>query len=220
MTLRTRIKICGITRREDLAAAVAAGADAVGFVAYAQSPRFVGPDAAARLALALPAFVTPVVLFVNPSRDEVGAYLDAFPGYVLQFHGDEPPEACEQFGNAYIKAIRMREGIDAVALANAHPRAQAVLLDADSAGYGGSGETFDWGRVDRAAFAHPVILSGGLTPHNVGAGIAALRPWAVDVSSGVERIKGEKDAGKIQAFVTAVCAADRLREPIEAETHS
>ncbi len=210
---RTRIKICGITRTEDLDAAVNHGADAVGFVAYDKSPRYIGPDQAARLARALPPFVTPVVLFVDATRDDVGAYLDAFPGYVLQFQGNEPAHDCEQFGNAYIKAARIgADGrVDGVSLpdyAAGYAQAQAMLLDAHSDVFGGAGVTFDWDRV--AALSLPrIVLAGGLTADNVGAGIAKFRPWGVDVSSGVERSKGIKDPGKIAAFCNAVRAIDR-----------
>ncbi len=210
---RTRIKICGITRLEDLEAAVHQGADAVGFVAYDKSPRYLGPEQAARLASALPPFVSAVALFVNPTRDDVGAYLDAFPGYVLQFHGDEPAHECEQFGNPYLKAARI--GVDGLASGMAlmdyaaqHPNAQAILLDAHSDAYGGAGQTFDWERV-AADGLRRFVLSGGLNPENVGAGIAKFRPWAVDVSSAVEKSKGIKDPGKIAAFCQAVRAADR-----------
>lgn len=210
---RTRIKICGITRADDLDAAVLAGADAVGFNAYPKSPRFVGPEAAARLAQALPAFVTPVVLFVNATRDEIAAYLDAYPGYVLQFHGDESVSDCEQFGNAYLKAARIDTdgsvgGIGLSDYADAFPTAQAILLDAQSEAYGGAGRTFDWSAAGGLP-ARRMVLAGGLTSENVGSGIAKLRPWAVDVSSGVEKSKGIKDPGKIHAFCNAVRAIDR-----------
>ncbi|HEU4621428.1 MAG TPA: phosphoribosylanthranilate isomerase [Burkholderiaceae bacterium] len=204
---RTRIKICGITRREDADAAVLAGADAIGLVAYPKSPRYVGPELAASLAKALPPFVTPVALFVNATRDEVGAYLDQYPGYLLQFHGDEDADECEQFGNAYVKAARMVEGFDLDAFANQHPRAQGILVDAWSEGYGGAGKTFDWSWLPER-FDRPLVLSGGLEARNVAEAIARVRPWAVDVSSGVERSKGVKDASKIADFIKAVRAAD------------
>lgn len=211
--IRTRIKICGITRQEDLDAAVLQGADAIGFNAYEKSARYVGPEQAARLARSLPPFVTAVALFVNPSRDDVAAYLDAYPGYVLQFHGDETAHDCEQFGNPYLKAARIGPdgrvaGLTLAAYAQAHPQAQALLLDADSELFGGSGETFDWEQV-AAGSLRRCVLAGGLTSENVGAGIAKFRPWAVDVASGVEKSKGIKDPGKIAAFCNAVRAIDR-----------
>lgn len=210
---RTRIKICGITSREHLDAAVLAGADAVGFNAYPKSPRYVGPDLAAALARALPPFVTPVALFVNATRDEVAAYLDLFPGYTLQFHGDETVRACEEFGSAYLKAARIAAdgkvgGVDLAGYAATYPGAQALLLDAYTDAYGGAGETFDWSLIG-GELPERIVLSGGLNADNVGAGIAKLRPWAVDVSSGVEKSKGIKDAGKIRAFCNAVRAIDR-----------
>jgi phosphoribosylanthranilate isomerase len=206
--VRTRIKICGITREQDLSAAVQAGADAIGFVAYPKSPRYVGPELAAYLARLLPPFVTPVVLLVNPRLDEVGAYLDAFPAYTLQFHGDETAAECIQYGNPYWKAARMRAGFDVTAYAKEFACAQALLLDAHTETYGGAGETFDWGLIP-ANMPMPLILAGGLTPDNVGAGIHQVRPWGVDVSSGVEQSKGVKDESKIQAFSRAVAAIDR-----------
>lgn len=213
MTHRTRIKICGITRREDLDAAVASGADAIGLVAYPRSPRFIGPEMAASLANALPPFVTPVALFADATRDEVSAYLDLFPGYVLQFHGDESAHDCAQFGNAYIKAARMRAGFDLDAYAVEFSGAQALLLDAYTEGYGGAGQTFDWSIVP-ALPTRRLILSGGLDAQNVGKGMNAVRPWGVDVSSGVERSKGIKDASKISEFIGAVRAADQtLAQP-------
>ncbi|MFN7848660.1 MAG: phosphoribosylanthranilate isomerase [Burkholderiales bacterium] len=205
---RTRIKICGITREEDLWAAVKAGADAIGFVAYSKSPRYVGPELAAQLARLLPPFVTPVILFVNASIDEVAVYLDAYPAYTLQFHGDERAQECEQYGNPYWKAARMQPGFDLGGYAVEFASAQAMLLDAYSDAYGGAGQTFDWNLIP-PDLPIPLILSGGLTPENVGAGIAKVRPWAVDVSSGVEQSKGIKDASKIQSFAAAVKAIDR-----------
>jgi phosphoribosylanthranilate isomerase len=206
--LRTRIKICGITREQDLCSAIHVGVDAVGFVAYSKSPRYIEPEAAARLARYLPPFVTPVLLFVNATVDEVRRYLDFFPAYTLQFHGDETAAECERYGNPYWKAARMRPGFDLGTFAVEFASAQALLLDAYTDAYGGAGETFDWGLIP-ADLPVPLILSGGLTPENVGAGIAKVRPWGVDVSSGVEQSKGIKDAGKIRSFTAAVKAIDR-----------
>jgi phosphoribosylanthranilate isomerase len=209
MTARTRIKFCGITRPEDLEAGVEAGADAIGLVAYARSPRFVGPETAARLAMQLPPFVTPVLLVVDATRDEIGAYLDLFPAYALQFHGDEPAAECEQFGNPFFKVARIPSGapFDLAGFAAQHPAAAAILLDAHVEQYGGAGQGFDWDAVGRIENRR-LVLSGGLGPDNVGAGIERLRPWGVDVSSGVERSKGIKEASKMRAFVAAVRAAD------------
>lgn len=204
---RTRIKICGITREIDLHAAVLAGVDALGFVAYPNSPRYVSPQRAAQLAQQLPPFVTPVLLFVNASRDEIAAYLNSFPGYTLQFHGDESPADCTRYDRAFIKAARLKEGFDLTTFAQTFKNAQALLLDVDNPAYGGTGLSFDWNLVP-PQLPLPLILSGGLTPHNVAAGMTQIRPYAVDVSSGVEQSKGIKDASKIQAFVQAVRALD------------
>jgi phosphoribosylanthranilate isomerase len=202
-----RVKICGLTRTEDVHGAVAAGADAVGFVGYPKSPRYVGPDVAATLASLLPPFVTPVLLTVNASRDDVAAYLDVYPGFLLQFHGDEIAEHCEQFGNAYLKVARVADTrFDFEALIAEHPRASGILVDAWSEGYGGAGTAFDWTLLPKS-LPKPLILSGGLHAANVEEGVRRVRPWAVDVSSGVERSKGIKDAGKMRDFVAAVRAA-------------
>jgi phosphoribosylanthranilate isomerase len=204
---RTRIKICGITRREDLFAAVAAGADALGFVFYPPSPRFVALDAAARLCRAVPPFVSCVGLFVNADAAVVRETLAAVPLDLLQFHGDEDAAYCEQFGKPYIKAARVRPGLDLVEFARAFSSARGILLDAYVEGYGGAGQTFDWSMIP-GNLPLPVVLSGGLTPANVRDAVSGLRPAAVDVSSGVEAAKGIKDAGKIAAFVAAVNEAD------------
>jgi phosphoribosylanthranilate isomerase len=201
---RPRIKICGLTRAEDVETAVQQGADAIGFVAYPKSPRFVGPEVANALAALLPPFVTPVLLTVNASRDEIAAYLDLFPSYLLQFHGDEDARTCEQFSNAYIKVARVANGnFDFKSLLAEHPRAAGILVDAWSEGYGGAGKVFDWSLLPKT-LPRPLILSGGLHAGNVKEGIQQVQPWAVDVSSGVERSKGIKDAGKIRDFVAAV----------------
>ncbi|MBK9606267.1 MAG: phosphoribosylanthranilate isomerase [Betaproteobacteria bacterium] len=205
---RTRIKICGITRPQDALAAAAAGADAVGFVFYRPSPRHVAPDAAAAIARALPPFVTTVGLFVDAPADEVRAALAAVPLGLLQFHGDEPPDFCGQFGRPYIKAVRIRPETDLLQYAARYPDAAALLLDAFRPGVpGGTGELFDWDLIP-AEFGARIVLSGGLTPGNVGAGIERVRPWAVDVSSGVEAGSGIKDAQRIGRFAAAVRAAD------------
>ncbi|MBK8120240.1 MAG: phosphoribosylanthranilate isomerase [Sulfuritalea sp.] len=207
---RTRIKICGITREQDLAAAVAAGADALGFVFYAPSPRHVTPQRAAQLTVHLPAFVTKVGLFVNESPETVRAVLVQVPLDLLQFHGDEDAAYCSQFGKAWIKAARMKPGFDLLEYASAFAAAQGVsglLLDADVAGYGGGGKTFDWSLIPRS-LPLPVILSGGLHPGNIAQAVRAVRPWAVDVSSGVEAARGIKDVQKINEFIGGVRDAD------------
>jgi phosphoribosylanthranilate isomerase len=205
---RTRIKICGLTREADVDAAVGAGADAIGFVLYDKSPRHVTAARAAELARRLPPFVTPVLLLVNASmalRDEA---LQAVPNALLQFHGDETPADCRQAGRAYIRAARMGAGFDLLDFARAHADSQAVLADALVEGYGGGGHVFDWSLIPDDLPAR-LILSGGLHAGNVGEAIQRLRPWAVDVSSGVEQAKGIKDAGKMREFCEAVRKADR-----------
>ena len=207
MNQRTRIKICGLTREADVDAAVAAGADAVGFVFYAQSPRAVTLERAAALARRLPPFVAPVGLFVNASEAEIAAACAAIPTLTLQFHGDETPEQCTRAARPYLRAARMTPGLDLLDFASRYSDAQAVLLDAHVDGYGGGGKVFDWSLV-HPAVPLPVVLSGGLHAGNVIHGIHALRPWAVDVSSGVESAKGIKDADSIRRFCDAVREAD------------
>ncbi|HTJ95936.1 MAG TPA: phosphoribosylanthranilate isomerase [Rhodocyclaceae bacterium] len=208
---RTRIKICGLTRSQDLQAAVAAGADAVGLVFYPPSPRFVTiPQAQALAADVLP-FVSLVGLFVNAQPDEVRAVLAAVPLQLLQFHGDEDEAYCKQFGRPYIKAARVQPGLDLIEYATRFPSAQGILLDAYVDGYGGGGQTFDWSLIP-GELPLPVILSGGLNVANVTDAVLAIRPAAVDVSSGVEQGSGEskgiKDAAKITAFIAGVKKAD------------
>jgi len=224
---RTRIKICGLTREQDVDVAVAAGTDAVGFVLYAKSPRAVTPERAAELALRLPPFVTPVLLFVNALATEVIAASACVPGATVQFHGDETPEDCwaasGQGRIPYLRAARIPLGAEAaqfdlVEYARVHSRARAILLDAHVEGYGGGGKAFNWSLLPTSVASH-LVLSGGLTPANVTDGIVQVRPrcktLAVDVSSGVELdgpdgslLRGIKDADKIQRFVAAVRAAD------------
>lgn len=201
---RTRIKICGITREQDIHAVANSGADALGLVFYEKSPRHVGVDQAAKLAHAVPPFVTVVGLFVNPSVDYVREVLAKVPLDVLQFHGEEPPEFCGQFGRPYLKAIRVKPGVDLVQCAASYRTAQSLLLDAYVEGtQGGTGESFDWALIPQK-LPLPVILSGGLHAGNVAEAIRQVRPYAVDVSSGVEASKGIKDAAKIAAFVSEV----------------
>ena len=211
MNERTRVKICGLTREADVDAAVAAGADAIGFVLYDKSPRHITLERAAELAARLPAFVMPVGLFVNARRDEVDAAVRAIPQLLLQFHGDETPQQCRATGRPYVRAARMASGFDLLDFASRFSDAHALLLDAHVEGYGGSGKVFDWSLVP-SAVSRPVVLSGGLHAGNVIQGITTLRPWAVDVSSGVEASempkKGIKDADSIRRFCDAVREAD------------
>lgn len=199
-----RSKICGITRLEDGLAAVAAGADAIGLVFYAPSPRAVTIEQAQAIVAGLPPFVTTVGLFVDMPTREIETVLAAVPLDLLQFHGDESPADCEALRRPYIKALRVRAGDDVVAQVAAYPGARAVLLDTFVDGVpGGTGQAFDWSLVP-AQLSKPVILAGGLTPGNVAAAIAQVRPYAVDVSGGVEASKGIKDAAKVKDFVRAV----------------
>ncbi|MDG9886067.1 phosphoribosylanthranilate isomerase [Pseudomonas sp. GD04058] len=199
-----RSKICGITRVEDALAAAQAGADAIGLVFYAKSPRAVSVQQAREIIAALPPFVTTVGLFVNASRCELNEILEAVPLDLLQFHGDETPEACDGYHRPWIKALRVRAGDDLEAECKRYARASGILLDTYVAGVpGGTGEAFDWALVP-GHLSKPIILAGGLNPHNVGAAIAQVRPYAVDVSGGVEQAKGIKDAARIDAFLDAV----------------
>jgi len=207
MNQRTRIKICGLTREADVVAAVEAGADAIGFVFYEKSPRCVSVARAAELARQLPPFVTPVGLFVNASDAQVDAATSAIPTLLLQFHGDETPQACARPARPYLRAARVMAGFDLLDFATRFAHAQAILLDAHVDGYGGGGKVFDWSLIQSAA-SLPVVLSGGLHAGNVIQGIRQLRPWAVDVSSGVESAKGIKDAEAIRRFCDAVREAD------------
>jgi phosphoribosylanthranilate isomerase len=227
---RTRIKICGLTREADVDAAVHAGADAIGFVLYPQSPRFVSAHRAAELSRRLPAFVTPVLLFVNEPTPNVIAALSMNTGAVAQFHGDESPETCATPGHRHMRAARIptapgAPGFDLLEYAARYPLAHAILLDALVDGFGGGGKTFDWTAFNWSQLPPSVssrlVLSGGLDAANVTDGILAVRPWAVDVSSGVELtgpdgkpVKGTKDPHKMAQFVAAVRAADaQLNSP-------
>ena len=203
-----RLKICGLTRREDLLCAVEAGADALGLVFYPPSPRFVDLPTAAALACAVPPFISIVGLFVNADPALVRATLAALPIHLLQFHGDEDEGYCRQFERPYIKAARVRPGMDLIQYAAGFPSAQAILLDAFVEGYGGGGKVFDWALVPDA-LGKPLILSGGLDADNVATAVRRLRPAAVDVSSGVEASKGIKDGAKIRAFAAALRATGR-----------
>jgi phosphoribosylanthranilate isomerase len=205
--MRTRVKICGITRVEDAQAACEAGADAIGLIFYPPSPRFVSPQQARRLRDALPPFVTPVALFVDPGREEVERVLERVRPGALQFHGDEPPEFCEQFGVPYLKACRIKEGVDLLEYLRPYMGARGWLADAFVEAYGGVGKRFDWSLVPHQR-PRPLILSGGLTSSNVREAIRLVQPWGVDVSSGVESAKGIKDPAKIAAFMAEVRNAD------------
>jgi phosphoribosylanthranilate isomerase len=198
-----RIKICGLTREEDVRTAVEAGVDALGLVFFPPSPRFVDLERAARLAQLVPPFVSVVGLFVNAKAQHVHKTLAAVPLHLLQFHGDEDEAYCRQFERPYIKAARMKPGLDLLQYAAAFPSAQAILADAFVKAYGGGGETFDWNLIP-PALPKPLILSGGLDAGNVSRAIARVNPAAVDVSSGVEVSGGIKDAARIRAFVAAV----------------
>lgn len=204
---RTRIKICGLTRKEDVVAATVAGADAIGFVFYPPSPRHVTAQQAADLMRSLPPFVSSVGLFVNADSAAVRDVLAQVPLSLLQFHGDEDEHYCTQFGLPYIKVVRVAPGGDLLKFASRFPSARGILLDTPSQGYGGSGKTFDWFLIPQN-MPLPLILSGGLTPDNVTGAVRYVRPWAVDVSSGVEAAKGVKDVEKIAAFIAAVKEAD------------
>lgn len=202
-----RSKICGITRIEDALAAVEAGVDAIGLVFYAPSPRCVTLQQARLIIAALPPFVTTVGLFVDASRCELGEILDAVPLDLLQFHGDETPDDCDGYHRPYIKALRVRPDDDIAAQVALYKNASGVLLDTYVPGIpGGTGEAFDWSLVPDNV-GKPVILAGGLTAENVAQAIAQVRPYAVDVSGGVELTKGIKAATKIRAFMQAVRAA-------------
>ena len=199
-----RVKICGITRVEDALSCARLGADAIGLVFYAPSPRNITVEQARAIVAALPPFITTVGLFVDAQPAEVQAVLDQLPLDVLQFHGNEPAQYCCSFRRPYLKALRVKPGVDLVQYASAYSGARALLLDAHIEGVaGGSGQTFDWGLIP-PRLPLPVILSGGLNPDNVAEGIRRIQPAAVDVSSGVEAAKGIKNAEKIAAFMQGV----------------
>jgi phosphoribosylanthranilate isomerase len=219
---RTRIKICGITREEDLRAAVDAGADALGFVFYPKSPRYLTPGQAARLAAALPPYVSAVALFVNPTAEEVQAVLDAAPVALVQFHGDETAGECARIAAAvrrpFVRAYRVKPDTSASDLLEcereyraASPWFSGLLLDTYVDAYGGAGKVFDWSLIPKE-LAPRVVLSGGLSVQNATDAVQRVRPFAVDISSGVEQQKGIKDARKIAAFIAAVRAADAIIE--------
>ena len=201
--MRTRIKICGITRPGDAKAAAEAGADAIGLVFFPPSPRFLNVERALEIRDALPPFVQTVALFVNPDAAQVAQVIGRVRPAMLQFHGEETPRFCDGFGVPYIKACRVRPGVDLLEYLRPFSRAAGWLLDSHVEEYGGVGESFDWSLVP-VVRERPLVLSGGLAPGNVAEAIRRVRPWGVDVSSGVESAKGIKDAAKIAAFVAEV----------------
>jgi phosphoribosylanthranilate isomerase len=206
--MRTRIKICGITRVEDAADAVRFGADAIGLVFYPPSPRAVTLDQAKAIVQSLPPFITVVGLFVNQDRVTIENCINEVQIDLLQFHGDESAQACSGYARPWIKAIRMREGIDLLETERTYSRASGLLLDTYKAGIpGGTGECFDWSRIP-TSLASRIILAGGLESDNVARAIQQIHPYAVDVSGGVEHSKGIKDAAKIEAFIAGVKRAD------------
>jgi phosphoribosylanthranilate isomerase len=218
MTHRTRIKLCGLTRIEDVTQAVAVGADAIGLVFYPPSPRYVAPETAARLVEALPPMVSTVGLFVNADLGEVAEVLRRVPLSLLQFHGDETPAQCREIAEAvrrpFMRALRIRPDTTAAdllesqaAYRTASPLFSGLLLDTWSDAYGGTGKVFDWSLIP-AEIAHQAVLSGGLNVQNVTDAVRQVRPYAVDVSSGIESAKGIKDTALMRAFVSAVRAAD------------
>jgi len=206
--MATAVKICGITRVEDALVAARAGAHAIGLIFYSKSPRYVADAVAAEVVRALPPFVTPVALFVDAETAAVRRVIAGVRPQLLQFHGDEPPDFCEGFGLPYIKVVRVRPGVDLLQYGQKYRAAKGLLLDAFVEGnHGGTGSAFDWALIPRD-FPLPLILAGGLDPGNVGEAVRRVRPWAVDVSSGVEASKGIKDAAKVAAFIRGVRDAD------------
>jgi phosphoribosylanthranilate isomerase len=209
--MRTRVKICGITRVQDGRAAAQAGADAIGLVFYDRSPRHVEVGQAAEICAALPPFVSVVGLFVNAPREQVEALVQQLPIDLLQFHGAETADQCEGYGRPYIKAIGMKDDVDIAEAVQAHPQASGFLFDAwQPELHGGGGVAFDWERMPVNS-ERPAILAGGLTPDNVEQAVRQTRPWAVDVSSGVEQDKGIKSAEKIEAFMRGVLRGNTMQ---------
>jgi phosphoribosylanthranilate isomerase len=206
--MRTRIKICGITRPEDGQLAAQLGADAIGLVFFESSPRCVTIRQAQDVVRALPPFVSVVGLFVNAPSSRIETVLESVALDVLQFHGDEPPQQCAVYGKPFIKAVRMKEDVDLPAMERDYDQAQGLLLDTYVKGTpGGTGQRFDWSNIP-ATVTKPLILAGGLTPENVAQAVQQVRPYAVDVSGGVESAKGIKDKAKLTAFLQAVRNAD------------
>ncbi|MEQ9107197.1 MAG: phosphoribosylanthranilate isomerase [Limnobacter sp.] len=207
--MRTRIKLCGFQTEDTVRAAAQAGADAVGFVFYPPSPRNIAPAEAGRLARCLGAWQTPVALFVNPQPELVQSVIAEIPHVLLQFHGDESAEFCESFGRPFIKAIRMKAGVDLLAESARFHAAQALLVDSWSEAYGGTGHTFDWSLLPKPGeLKQALVLSGGLDESNVAQAVLGLKPYGVDVSSGIESARGIKSIEKIEKFCKAVQKAD------------
>ncbi|MGZ5011326.1 MAG: phosphoribosylanthranilate isomerase [Methylobacter sp.] len=208
--MRTRVKICGFTRVEDAVCAAQLGVDAIGLVFYPPSPRNVDIDQAIKIVNALPAFVSVVALFVDEQESQIRKVLNQVPIDCLQFHGDEPAEACRLYGKRYMKAVRMQDGIDVSDLALQYHDAAGLLLDAYHPGAkGGTGSRFDWDLIPEHC-ALPIILAGGLDMSNARQAVQTVRPYALDVSSGVETEKGIKDALKMAAFIREVNESDRI----------
>ncbi|UJP05277.1 MAG: phosphoribosylanthranilate isomerase [Nitrosomonas sp.] len=202
--MTVKVKVCGITRSEDAQVAIQYGADAIGFVFWPKSPRYIDPQSAADISAKIPAFVTTVGVYVDPDAAWVEQSSRIAKLGLLQFHGDESPEFCSQFSLPYIKAVRVRQGADLLQYAARYHTAKGLLLDAYTEEMpGGTGHTFDWNLIPRD-LPRPLILSGGLNPGNIAAAIQQTEPWAVDVSSGVEIAKGIKDSNKIFAFMQGV----------------
>ena len=206
--MRTRIKICGLTREADVAAAITAGADAIGFVCYPKSPRYVAPIRLRALGRELGVFAAPVLLFVNAASDLVEGALEMMPNAWLQFHGDEHEPACSRYRRPYIRSVPIGDGSDLAGVESEFASAAALLVDAPTDDFGGSGRTFNWSRLPKQR-SKPLVLAGGLNADNVAAAIAEVRPYAVDVSSGVEEQPGVKSASKIESFIAAVRRADQ-----------
>jgi phosphoribosylanthranilate isomerase len=206
--MRTRIKICGLTREADVAAAVAAGADAIGFVCYPKSPRYVAPIRLRALGREVGVFASPVLLFVNAASDLIEGALEMMPNALLQFHGDEHEPACNRYQRPYIRSVRISGPTDVTLFESEFASAAALLVDAPTDDFGGSGQTFNWSLLPKQR-GKPLVLAGGLNVDNVGAAIAEVRPYAVDVSSGVEQQPGRKSTAKIEEFIAAVRRADQ-----------
>ena len=201
--MRTRIKICGIKHRDDALKAVECGADAIGLIFVEKSPRYVSLTDARVIAESLPPFVTSVGLFMNASEETVREALKVVPLNLLQFHGEESPEFCDQFGVPYVKVLRMRENVNVIAFTQEYPNAAGILLDTYHEKGGGTGESFDWNLIPEDVSV-PLILAGGLTPENVASAVETVKPYAVDVSSGVESEPAVKDHKKIEQFIKEV----------------
>ncbi len=209
-TQRTRIKFCGMTRLDDALAAVALGADAIGFVLTRKSRRFVGIERAREMRRALPPLVTAVALFMDDDVSFVSEAVAAVAPDLLQFHGSETAPDCVRYGRPYLKAVAMGGGLDWQVLVESHAHATGFLFDGHAVGeQGGAGQVFDWSALPHNP-GKPVVLAGGLTPENVGAAIRAVRPWAVDVSSGIESEPGVKDTDRMRRFIAAVRTADEV----------